>query len=145
MTLIKHHFIYENNKVDVYFFEDRYRYTVTTDKGIEYRELVDNPDTPILVTINDDLILESYIVNDMYRFPYQAPQMTNKCVRCSNRLGSPRKQYNLANMCERCYKAMSENADTSNTAGMVWYTINEDGSKGPVIKEENNESGKKNS
>lgn len=131
-----HHFINQDkNKVDVYWYEDRYRYCVNTDKGIEYRELSGY----LVDTITDTKTLESWIYQDMSDNPYGPPQMTNKCIRCSNRHGAPRKTHNLASICERCYKIctneMNETADTSNTAGRVWYSINEDGSKGTVIKE----------
>ena len=133
MIIEKHHFVNSSgNKVACYYYEDRYRYSVTTDKGIEYRELVVDP-SGILETMPDTKTLEAFLEYDIIDRPYNEPQMTNKCIRCSSRLGSPRKEYNLAVLCARCFSCMS---DTSNVgAGSTFYGINEDGSKGSVIKE----------
>jgi hypothetical protein len=132
-VIIKHHFTTElNEKVSVYLFEDKYRYQVVTDKGIEYRELYD-----ILGIIGDSVeTLEQAIKEQRLAIPYGPPQMSAKCIRCSKWHGSPRKEYNLASICERCYKVMEQTDDTNNTTGNTWYGINDDGSKGPVIKEE---------
>lgn len=126
--ITKHHFEYKGNKVDVYWYENRYRYCVHTDKGIEYRELEGEPSYNIF-------ILQQKLIGDMYYNKYHAPQMSSKCIRCSKHEGAPRKNFNLAPICERCYKVMEETTDTNNTTGNTWYEINPDGSKGSVIKE----------
>lgn len=132
MIFTKHNFEYDGNKIAVYYFEDRYRYTVTTDKGIEYRELGPDP-TGLLFTMPTLNVLETFIIQDINVHPYGDQQFKFKCVRCSAHRGSPRKQYNLAPMCDRCFNATT-NCDEDDKS-LTWYGINEDGSKGSCIKE----------
>lgn len=132
MIFTKHHYTNpEGYKVDVYWYEDRYRYTVSADNGdIEYREL--GPDaTGLIETIPDLNTLEVFLNHDRLRFPYEYNQLKAKCIRCSKPFGAPRKEYNLAPICNRCFNAMNSNYES----GTVFYEINPDGSKGNVIKD----------
>ena len=132
--IIKHHFITESGEsVSVYHYENNiYRYQVVTPKGIEYREIED-----IFELIGDStVILEVSIKEQRNLMPYGPAQLSAKCIRCSKHHGAPRKEYNLASICERCYKVMCKTDDTINATGIVWYLINDDGSKGSVIKSE---------
>ncbi len=128
MSINKHKFIYCNNEITVYRYEDRYRYTVKTNKGIEYREMMDKFN--LIYTTED---LELAIKVDISVYPYEEPQYKGKCIRCSKWHGAPRKKYNLAPICNRCFEAM-EKTDIYGS-GTVFYEINQDGSKGPVIKD----------
>ena len=129
--IFRHSFTYSHNPVEVYWFEDRYRYTVKPIKGMEYRELkpeeVGN-DGPF-ISVHE---VELFIAQDIEEYPYGDTQYKAKCIRCSKPHGAPRKEYNLAPLCHRCFEAMN---DTSNVVGNVEYIINEDGSKGSVVKE----------
>ena len=124
--ILKHHFTnWHGEKVSAYWYDDRYRYTVTTDKGIEYRERV------WLYPFESYTELERILNEDIVDNPYGDQQLKSKCIRCSKWHGSPRKEYNLAPICNRCEIAMH---DTSNVAGNTEYEINSDGSKGNVIR-----------
>jgi len=126
MPITTHHFEYCGNKVSVYWYEDRYRYTVETKRGIEYREMNDKFN---LIYTKEDL--ELAIKVDISVYPYEDNQYKAKCIRCSKPFGAPRKKYNLAPICNRCFAAM----DDIYGSGTVFYEINTDGSKGSVIKE----------
>lgn len=129
--ILKHHFTNrDGNLVSAYWYEDRYRYAVSTCMGIEYRELGPDPEG-LLQTIPSTDVLETYIDWDTFQHVYHDHQMKAKCIRCSKHHGAPRKEYNLASICNRCYSSMR---DISNTAGNTEYEINPDGSKGSVIK-----------
>jgi ribosomal protein S14 len=133
MIIPKHHYTNrDGNLVSVYWYEDRYRYTVSTCMGIEYRELGPDPEG-LLQTIPNTDVLETYMDWDTFHHVYHEHQLKAKCIRCSKHHGAPRKEYNLASLCNRCYAAMN---DTSVSEAHVWYTINEDGSKGSVIKQD---------
>ena len=121
-----------SHKVSLYWYEDRYRYTVTTDKGIEYRETAILPHPVKNDTPETRNRLMWFIQNDIMKHPYGDVQYNSKCIRCSKSHAAPRKEFNLAPLCNRCAAAMS---DISNTAGNTEYFINEDGSKGSVVKE----------
>jgi hypothetical protein len=130
MGLINHHFLsLSGNKIAAYWYEDRYRYTVSTDYGIEYRELC------WLYPLKQS-DLERLIHEDIWSNPYSEHQLKAKCIRCSKPFGAPRKEYNLAPICNRCYSAMEEANDTSLSDAHVFYEINPDGSKGSVIKQD---------
>jgi hypothetical protein len=136
VTILKHHFINEEgNHISAYWYKDRYRYTVNTPKGIEYREITISPDIELICGPVDSIEgLESLLNEDSKLWPYREQQLKTKCIRCSKHHGAPRKEYNLAPICNRCLEAMEETNDTY-SSGTVFYSINEDGSKGPVIKE----------
>ena len=122
--ITKHHFVDNNgNKVSVYAYEGTYRYTVDTPSGIEYREIRVSPFSYMVNTIES---LEGCINEDIFLWPYGEQQLKAKCIRCSKPYGAPRKEYNLAPICNRCYDAMDD--------GNVEYLINEDGSKGSIVK-----------
>ena len=127
--IVKHHFTTEaGERVSVYQFAGNYRYQVVTDNGIEYRELDD-----IFGLIGDSTtILEAAIKEQRILIPYGHPQLSAKCIRCSKHHGFPRRMFNHASICARCYDVMVNNY----TGGNTWYQINPDGSKGSVIKEE---------
>ena len=132
MAIPKHHFINSNNnKVSVYYYEDRYRYIVITATGIEYRELCK---APFVDNITDPHEIELLIEEDCFNNPYKEQQLKPKCIRCSKPFGAPRREYNLAPICNRCYSVMEQTDDTSLSEAHVWYEINPDGSKGSVIK-----------
>lgn len=113
--------------IRAYYYDDRYRYTRNTDKGIEYREVVSE-------LISSDYELQRLLLQDIHNHPYDQQQFSCKCIRCSKPYGAPRKEYNLAPICNRCYNAMLESTDTISTPGIVFYEINADGSKGNVLK-----------
>ena len=126
--ILSHRFTSATNQINVYFFDDRYRYTVETDRGIEYREVV------MYTPMTAISLLETVIELDIINHPYQAAQYTGKCIRCSSHsMAAPRKEFNLAVLCKRCFKATS---NPSKSPSATWYTINEDGSKGSVIKDD---------
>ena len=128
MIISKHHFEFEGNKVDVYWYEDRYRYTVHTSNGIEYREMGPDP-TGLIETMPNTNVLETFLINQILTIPYGEYQLKAKCIRCSKPNGAPRLFYNLAPICNRCFEAME-----SGLQGNTEYEINPDGSKGSVIK-----------
>jgi len=109
--------------VQVYWYEDRYRYIVNQLRSIEYRELVCEQQSSTRK-------LEELISKDICDHPYGEQQLKAKCIRCSKPYGAPRKEYNLASICNRCYDAMNNEYG----AGNVEYLINDDGSKGSVVK-----------
>jgi len=111
--------------VQVYWYEDRYRYVVNQLHSIEYRELVCEQQT-------SEQELQKMILQDIYDHPYGEQQLKTRCIRCSKWHGAPRKEYNLAPICNRCFTAMN---DISVSDAFVWYEINPDGSKGSVIKQ----------
>ena len=125
------HFTYDKTDVNVYIYGDRYRYTVKTPKSIEYRELLFTEfgaDAPV-----DDPTI--FIIQDIEGHPYSDVQYKSKCIRCSKPHGVPRKEYNLAPICNRCYSVMEKDSDIcSVSSGFTEYYINEDGSKGSVVK-----------
>ena len=136
MIIQKHNYTNKDgNLVSVYWYEDRYRYTVNTNKGIEYRELGPG-NNGLLETIPDTKTLEVFINWDTEHNIYYEHQLKAKCIRCSKHHGAPRKEYNLASICNRCFAAMGQTNDIvySEGNGMVFYEINLDGSKGSVIK-----------
>ena len=121
--ITKSHFITPTgDNISVYWFEDRYRYTVNS---IEYREVIMDP-----CYTNEKL--HELVLNDIRNYPYQSQQLKSRCIRCSKQHGVPRKEYNLAPICNRCRSAMN---DTSVSGASVFYEINQDGSKGSVIKD----------
>ncbi len=125
MAILKHRFLnWTGNEIVVYWFEDRYRYTVSTSAGIEYRERC------WLYPFENYDELERIINEDIVDNPYGEQQFKAKCIRCSKWEGAPRKLHNLASICNRCYEAMNDTYGD----GTVFYSINEDGSKGSVIK-----------
>jgi hypothetical protein len=129
MIFPKHHYINcDGNKVSVYWYEDRYRYTIDTDFCIEYRELGQAPFVEGLYSTGE---LELLIQEDVVNNPYGEQQLKSKCIRCSKHHGAPRREYNLAPICNRCFNALNDNYGS----GTVFYSINPDGSKGSVIKE----------
>ena len=109
--------------VQVYWYEDRYRYIVNQLRSLEYRELVCEQQSSTEK-------LERLINQDICDYPYGEQQLKAKCIRCSKPYGAPRKEYNLAPICNRCYDAMESNYGSGNTE----YEINLDGSKGSVVK-----------
>jgi hypothetical protein len=130
MIIQKHHFTNAaGHKVAVYWYEDRYRYTITTERGIEYREMFNILD--LIQSVED---LEMAVEAMSVEFPYGEQQYKSKCIRCSKHNGAPRLYYNSAPICNRCYSAMEQTDDISVSDAHVWYSINEDGSKGSVIK-----------
>ena len=127
MIFQSHHFKYKENKIDIYWYEDRYRYVVNKENIIEYREF--GP-SYLLETIPSLEVLQSFIISDMHHFIYNEQQLSAKCIRCSKWHGSPRKDFNLAPICNRCFGAMTDTINAGNTE----YEIKPDGSKGNVIK-----------
>lgn len=122
--ITKHHFNDNNgNRVSVYAYEGKYRYTVDTPYGIEYREIRTSFAWNLIDSIE---ALEACLNEDILLWPYGEQQLKLKCIRCSKHHGAPRKDYNLAPICNRCYEAMED--------GNVEYSINTDGSKGSVVK-----------
>ena len=127
MPIPKHHYTNKDgHKVSVYWYEDRYRYTITTERGVEYREMFNILD--LIQSVED---LEMAVEAMSVEFPYGEQQYKSKCIRCSKHSGAPRLIYNSAPICNRCFEAMD---DTSLSEAHVWYEINPDGSKGSVIK-----------
>lgn len=123
--IVKHRFYLLGVEiVQVYWYEDRYRYVVNQLRSIEYRELV-------CEQLSSEEELQKRITKDIADHPYTEVHLNSKCIRCSKHEGVPRKLFNLAPICPRCFDAMT---DTNNTAGNTWYEINENGSKGNVIK-----------
>ena len=131
--ILKHHFTNrDGNLVSAYWYEDRYRYTVSTCMGIEYRECMCNLDDFIVkADLGSIEFIEGLLNEDILLWTYHEHQLKAKCIRCSKHCGAPRKEYNLASICNRCYAAMN---DTLVSEAHVWYEINPDGSKGSVIK-----------
>jgi len=126
MLIDKYTYVDDNkHTITAYWFNDRYRYTVNTESGIEYREVI----TP---AVNSANALETLLDHDISKFPYKEPQRSGKCIRCSKHHGAPRKEYNLASICDRCYRVMV--SDTKANTASVFYMINEDGSKGSAMK-----------
>ncbi len=130
-VFVKHSFTFENHQVTAYWYEDRYRYTVFTENGIEYREMQPSEN---LQDIKDFETLEAILINDIKDNPYGSTQFSNKCVRCSKQTAFPRKQYNLAPLCNRCYDILLDCEKNKDFTGFnTFYSINDDGSKGSLI------------
>jgi hypothetical protein len=131
MSILKHHFEWNYKKISAYWFENRYRYTVSdmtnSTNGIEYREMY-------WLYPLEQTELERLLVEDIIDHDYGVQQLSPKCIRCSKHHGAPRKEYNLAPICNRCYSVMDKTHDIYGS-GTVFYSINEDGSKGSVIKD----------
>ena len=122
-SLIKYHCILKDTKVSAYYYEDRYRYTVSTKLGIEYREVVST-------LLSSEYALQKLLLQDINNTPYNSYQYSARCIRCSKHHGSPRKQFNLAPICPRCFSAMTD----TNNMGNTEYEITPEGSKGNVVK-----------
>lgn len=71
-----------------------------------------------------------------YSYPavYTRKTAATKCVRCGRPGSENRLDLNNAHMCDRCYDATKNCDENCPVEGQVWYYINEDGSKGSLIK-----------